>query len=214
MPEESVAEFAKREGISPRRVRALIARGAIPARRVGGQWLVNQASAHRPASSRPLAERMRLNLLAVLSGDEPQGLSAPERLRLRRYFNELVHSQEPDRILGAWVPQRSPLRLRVAPSDLGDLASDSRLVKTGFSDPRAEIAAAEQLEARVADEDAAAVQREYLLRPSDQPNVFLHLSNQRPPSPLPLGLLLVDLAQHDGVRERCRVAELLRKDAT
>lgn len=36
MPEESVAEFAKREEVSPRRVRALIEQGAIPARQVVG----------------------------------------------------------------------------------------------------------------------------------------------------------------------------------
>lgn len=211
MPEESVAEFAKREGVSPRRVRALIEQGTIPARRVGRQWLIDQSSEHRPAVSRPLADRMRANLLAILSGDAPQGLSASERARLRRYRNELMHSPDPDRILRAWVREQAPLKLRVAASDLADLAADERIVKSGFSDPRAEIAAAGQLEARVAKDDAAAIRREYLLRPSESPNVLLHLADEKPPSPLPLGLLLVDLAQHDGVRERSRVAELLRK---
>lgn len=211
MPEESVAEFAKREGVSPRRVRALIEQGAIPARRVGRQWLIDQSSAHRPALSRPLADRMRANLLAILSGDAPEGLSASERARLRRYRNELMRSPDPDRILGAWIREQAPLKLQVAPSDLADLAADERIVKSGFSDPRAEIAAAGQLEARIAKDDAAAIRREYLLRPSERPNVLLHLADEKPPSPLPLGLLLVDLAHHDGVRERSRVAELLRK---
>lgn len=211
MPEESVADFAKREGISPRRVRALIEQGSIPARQVGRLWLVDQASAHRPAASRPLADRMRANLLAVLSGDATDGLSASERARLRRYLSELAHSPHPDRILSAWVPDSAPLRLQVAPSDLDDLSEDDRLVKSGFSDPRAEIAGAGQLEARVAKAEVDAIRREYLLRPSQQPNVFLHVSDEKPPSPLPLGLLLVDLAHHEGVRERSRVAELFHE---
>ncbi|WP_208544576.1 helix-turn-helix domain-containing protein [Rathayibacter sp. VKM Ac-2759] len=210
MPEESVSDFAEREGVSPRRVRALIERGILPARRVGGQWLIDQAHAHRPAPSRPLSERMQAGLLALLSGDQPQGLSASEHARLRGYRNTLVHSSEPDRILAAWVREKAVLKLRVAPSDLTDLADDRRLVRSGFSDPRAEIAAAGELEARVAQADIDPLRREYLLRPSDQPNVRLHLMDHVPPSPLPLGLLLVDLARHDGVRERSRIAELLR----
>ncbi|WP_157603037.1 helix-turn-helix domain-containing protein [Rathayibacter sp. Leaf299] len=211
MAEESVSEFAEREKVSPRRVRALIERGRLPARQVGGQWLIDQASAHRPAPSRPLSARMRAGLLAVLSGEQPGVLSASENARLRGYRNALLHSPEPDRILGAWVHERSALKLQVAPSDLADLSKDQRLVKTGFSDPRAEIAAAGQLEARVAEADVDALRREYLLRPSDRPNVLLHITDEKPPSPLPLGLLLVDLARHEGVRERSRVAELLRK---
>lgn len=211
MPEESVVEYAQREGISPRRVRALIAQGSLPARQVGRNWLVDQASAHRPAASRPLADRMRKNLLAVLSGEASEGLSASERLRLRRYRSDLVQSPDPDRILAAWVRAAAPQRLQVAARDLPDLAADDRIVKTGFSDPRAEIAAAGQLEARVARADIGALRREYLLRPAEQPNVLLHVSDEKPPSPLPLGLLLVDLAGHDGVRERSRVVELLRE---
>ncbi|GAA0994092.1 hypothetical protein GCM10009563_10690 [Subtercola frigoramans] len=102
------------------------------------------------------------------------------------------------------------LKLAVAPSDLDDLGQDARIVKSGFSDPRAQIAAAGQLEVRVAAANLASLRRDYLLRPSDRPNVFVHLTDERSPSPLPLGLLLVDLANHDGVRERSRVAELLR----
>ncbi|WP_123340563.1 MULTISPECIES: helix-turn-helix domain-containing protein [unclassified Curtobacterium] len=210
MDEESVAEFAVRAGLSPRRVRALIEGGSIRARQVGGQWLVDQSSEHRPAASRPLGARMRSHLLASLSGQPIDGLSAPERVRLRRYRDELVRSAEPDRMLGAWIRPVPALRLRVADADLEDLAADGRLVKSGFSDPRSEIAAAGQLEARVAASDADALRRDYLLRPSDQPNVLLHVSEQRPPSPVPLGLLLVDLAVHDGIRERSRVAALLQ----
>lgn len=77
MPEESVAEFAKRAGVSPRRVRALIEQGAIPARQVGRQWLIDQSCAHRPAASRPLADRMRANLLAILSETPLKGFRHP-----------------------------------------------------------------------------------------------------------------------------------------
>jgi len=209
--EETVSEFAEREKVSPRRVRALLEQGRLPARKVGGQWLIDQASAHRPAPSRPLGARMQAGLLAILSGEQPEALSRAESARLRAYRNALLHSPEPDRILGAWVRERAALKLQVAPSDVADLSEDQRLVKSGFSDPRAEIAAAGQLEARVAEADVDALRREYLLRPSDRPNVLLHITDEKPSSPLPLGLLLVDLAQHDGVRERSRVAELLRK---
>ncbi len=211
MPEDSVADFARREGISPRRVRALIRAGKLPARRVGRQWLVDQVSVHRPSPSRPLGERMRASVIAALSGYSIDERSASERFRLRRYIEELRHSENPDLILGAWIPETAAVALAVAPSDLEDLARDTRLVKTGFSDPRAHIAASGQLEGRVAEADIGALRREYLLRSSDRPNVFLHLTTKRPSAPLPLGVLLVDLAHHAGVRERSRVAELLRE---
>ncbi|QQD76799.1 helix-turn-helix domain-containing protein [Curtobacterium sp. YC1] len=210
MAEESVADFAVRAGLSPRRVRALIASGALRARRVGGHWLIDQSSDHRPAPSRALGTRMQAGLLAALSGQPSEQLSASERVRLRRYRDELLRSDEPDRLLKAWTRPTPPVRLRAADADLDDLARDDRVVTTGFSDPRAEMAAAGQLEARVAAVDAEALCREFLLRPSDQPNVLLHYSAEKPSSPLPLGLLLVDLAGHDGARERARVADLLR----
>ncbi|MBM7471196.1 hypothetical protein [Subtercola frigoramans] len=153
---------------------------------------------------------MRTFLVGALSGQELIDASASDRSRLRGYYKQLRESDHPDRLLAGWVPQRPVLKLAVAPSDLDDLGQDARIVKSGFSDPRAQIAAAGQLEVRVAAANLASLRRDYLLRPSDRPNVFVHLTDERSPSPLPLGLLLVDLANHDGVRERSRVAELLR----
>ncbi|WP_146078059.1 hypothetical protein [Subtercola sp. Z020] len=154
---------------------------------------------------------MGIGLIAALSGQSVPGMSAPQRRRLRIYLSELRGATDPDRVLSAWIPQRPPLQLSVAPSDLDDLGRDARITRTGFSDPRARVAAAGQLEVRVAEADLNDLQREYLLRPSDRPNVFVHVDDRASSAPVPLGLLLVDLAHHPGVRERSRVADLLKE---
>jgi len=208
MPEQTAAEYAERYGLSVRRVQAAAASGALPARQVAGRWMIDLAHEHRPVARRALSPRMRAALLARLNGNEAP-LAPSERVRLNRHITELCEAEQAPDLLRAWLRDAPPLRLDALPQDVADLADDERISPTGFSDPRAGIAAAGQLEARVADADLQAILDEYVLEPSERPTVLLHVVSERPSRPIPQADLLADLAQHGGSRERSQVARLV-----
>lgn len=88
MNDATVADAATRLGLSPARVRALIAAGDLPARKLGGRWVldstdIDAADAKVRVSGRPWSPRMAWGFIALAEGREPIGLSAPERSRLR-----------------------------------------------------------------------------------------------------------------------------------
>jgi hypothetical protein len=208
MPEQSVADYAAKNGLSVRRVQAQAASGALPARRVAGRWLIDESLEHRAVARRPLGVRMQKALSARLDGLD-DGLTPTERLRLARHLDELRSDADPADLIWAWFRPRRPLRLDGLPSDVADLPADGRVVPSGFSDPRAGIAAAGMLEAHVGAHDLDAVLDDFILEPSDRPTVLLHVDDVRPSDPVPLAVLLVDLAQSPGPRERAQVGRLV-----
>jgi hypothetical protein len=214
MVEISTAEYAARHGVSQRRVQAAAVAGSIPARRVGGRWLLDDSTDHDTRPGRPLSQRTVRAVECRLSGrpDWADGLSRSERSRLRQRLGELRADPVPWRRIAEWTraERRAPLAYSAAADDLEDLRSDPRLVAGGVSDPRAGISDAGFLEAHVSDSDLAALEREYLLvRSDDAPNVELHVHPERPADPLPLGTLIFDLARHRGPRERSAATALI-----
>lgn len=88
MTDITVANAAARLGLSPARVRALIAAGDLPARKLGGRWVldpvdIDAADAKVRVSGRPWSPRMAWGLIALAERRKPIDLSAPERSRLR-----------------------------------------------------------------------------------------------------------------------------------
>lgn len=65
------------------------------------------------------------------------------------------------------------------------------------------------LEAHVAESDLEAVLDDFVLEPSDRPTVLIHVDAVRPRRPVPLDVLLSDLAQSPGPRERAQVGRLV-----
>lgn len=214
MAEITTAEYAARHGVSRRRVQAAAAAGTLTARRVGAQWLVDDATPHRGRPGRPLSRRSVRAVECRLSGspDWANGLSRSERGRIQERIAELRADPMPWQRIVNWTrtEYREPSGYQLAAADLEDLRADSRLVRAGVSDPRSGISDAGFLEAHVAEDDLATVQREYLLVATDsRPNVLLHISAERPSDPLPLGTLIIELAHHDGARERAAARSLL-----
>ena len=208
MPEQSVADYAAKNGLSVRRVQAQAASGALPARRVAGRWLIDESLEHRAVARRPLGARMQKALSARLE-DLDDGLTPTEKVRLVRHLDDLRSADDPADLIWAWFRPRQPLRLDGLASDVADLPGDARIVPSGFSDPRAGIAAAGMLEAHVGTDDLDAVLDDFILEPSDRPTVLLHVDDARPVHPVPLAVLLVDLAQSPGPRERAQVGRLV-----
>jgi hypothetical protein len=106
--------------------------------------------------------------------------------------------------------QHRLVKVAANPADLAEIAGDPRLVPSGISDERSGLSAARELEGYVASDAMPGFLRDNVLIDSDAPNVRLHVVNKLPERPLPLGLLLADLADWNGPREDARVVELLR----
>jgi hypothetical protein len=166
--EVGVHDAAERLGVSQQRVRQLLESGQLVGRKVAGVWLLDESELRRKrAVSRPLSERIAWGLIDVLS-DQGYGFShelAPhERYRLREKVDRLRSSDDPVSLLGSWLSRRAQrLELSCAGNDLGDLAHDARVVRSGISDERSGMSAAAELELYVLPADLEEVTAEYLL---------------------------------------------------
>ncbi len=96
----NVQEAARALGVSPRRVRALIAAGRIPAVRAGREWRVHELEPTR--SRRPLSPRSRDILAHALHFRSLRGLTGQDRARTAARIRELRASQHPGRLLVDW----------------------------------------------------------------------------------------------------------------
>jgi len=209
--EVSVAVAAERLGVSSRRIRERIAQGDLVARRVGRAWLLDEAQLGRSERvARPMSPRVAWAFLDLLDGGAGEGVSQPEQSRLRRKREQLSDGDAPT-LLRSWLRNRtSVLRYAAAAADLPALLEDERLVPSGVSDARSGLAAAGVVEGYIAADDLDDLVAEYLLSDKGRPNVILHVLVDRSlPDPLPLPVLLADLADHDGPRESAAVERLL-----
>jgi excisionase family DNA binding protein len=211
--EVSVAEAAERLGVSSRRVRERIARGDLVARRVGRAWLLDETQLGRsPRVARPMSPRVAWAFLDLLAGGSGEGVSQPEQSRLHRKLERLREGDAAS-LLRSWLPKRAPVRrFAVAAADLSALTEDPRVVRSGVSDPRSGLAAAGTVEGYVDGDVVEDLVAEYLLSAEGRPNVILHvLTGRSLPDPVPLPLLVADLADHDGPRESAAVERLMKE---
>lgn len=204
--EIGVVDLAKRLGVSERRARALVASGRLPGRRVSGRWLVEETAipASRPRS-RPMSARVAWELIWLLSDGLLGTLTQPELSRLRAKRRTLLADPDPASLLRSWLPRRAQLaRFAIVPGDVDGLLADPRIVPSGISDDRADLSAGGDAEGYVHVDDLAGVASDHLLSKTGRPNVWLHLSDRRLPSPAPLGAVIADLADHDTPPRRPR----------
>ena len=208
----AVSEFADAQGISPRRVLQLIEQGRVAARRSGGLWLIDSREmSRRSFIRRPMSHKMAWAFIGLLSGgDMDPGLDPAETARLRTRLREVDEHQEPARLLSSWLHSRSPVvKFAISRDDGPRLAGDARFVPSGISDPRAQLSSSGEFEGYVKGDDLADLTRDFLLAPSSQPNVLLHVVDRSIASPVPLGLVIADLADRNSPREDAQVARLL-----
>src|SRR5215207_5866753 len=128
-------------GVSPQRVRAMIAAGNIPAERVGRAWVISEAEIARPrrrSAGRPMSARMANAFLRVAADEQP-AVAGSELTRLLRRLRQLAdesHSPDgdPADLLRAWMSERANrLALSVHPSDVGEILRDDRIQLSGVS---------------------------------------------------------------------------------
>ncbi|MFE4951639.1 hypothetical protein ACFQ9V_16195 [Leifsonia sp. NPDC056665] len=207
----SVSEFAEARGVSRQRALALINSGHVKAKRIGHSWAIDQLEINqRPAISRPLSPKMARLLIAALSGEQVE-LDAQERHFLGRYVKRLRSDPSPLGLLHSWLRSRQIRMVDMAanPADIAEISSDRRVVASGISDARAGLSAAREFEGYVAAPALGGFLRDNLLLESDAPNVRVHVVEQLPLAPIPLGFVLADLIDWNRPREDGRARELL-----
>lgn len=227
----SVAEAARRLGVSVPRIHQRIADGSLSAERIGSQWVVDELSllrvAERSTSGRPLSARSAWALIATAEGDREAlaELAAAERARAGTRLEKLL-------ALAAVAPQReadvrriaSELRSllgkrasrelrKAAAADLADVRQDLRW-QSLVSSAASGIAMLD-VDGYVAASDLKSLTDDFLLMPAGRDaNVAIHvLPEGQKAYPQSRLLLAADLADRRGPREEARAAELLHEVA-
>lgn len=172
--EIDVAGWARAHGVSERRARQLAATGKLPARKLGGRWLVADTGSMRRAAraGRPLSERSVWAIADILDGVPPQGLSRSELARA-----ETRAAQAADLAPGDLAARADVHELRAHPGIIESLASDERVVIGGpraASAHGADLIALSGLALYALRSDIPALVRDYALAPGQgDANVIL-----------------------------------------
>lgn len=207
----SVPQAAALLGVSPQRVRALISAGSLPARRIGGRWLVDGVAVERRARGerlphRPMSQRNAWALLALAAGERPTGVDPASASRLRRRLAENGLA----RIAPSLVRRGRRLELRAHPGEVRRLLEDAALVRTGAAaaaDVGLGLIAPDAAEGYVRATELSEFIARHALRDSTDPNVVLHVvDGPWPFAPgvrtAPLSVVVVDMLDDQDPRTR------------
>ncbi len=128
----STAETAAHLRVSPRRVRAMITGGQLPAHRLLGRWAVPAKAVidhrQRPAG-RPMSETTAWTLLRHLA-DPATGKPLPSSMKRR--MRALFDAADPTTKLTAWASRRgNPMHAWAPLAALSALARDERVIVSG-----------------------------------------------------------------------------------
>lgn len=217
------SEAAIKLKISERRLRALIDDGRIPAIRVSGRWVIDTAdlAQHRfpRLPGRPLSQRSAWQLARFASGAVTRvagndGPSPIERHRLKLRLQRLHDSSDPLSLVSSLLARRAErVELSAAHSDITQLAQDPRLRLSGVSHSAAGLLSNSEVEGYVECRDYRALVKDWLLisaAPGRRSNVLLHVADDVPED-LPLMLVVADLAERPGLRERAAALEIISR---
>ena len=126
-----VSEAARRLGVTPRRVRQMIADRKLPARRVGRVWAISERdlrSVSRRPAHRPWKPASAWAVLAAAEGTVPPSLSAYERHRARQRLKEGLPN------IVTLLAERAHRRtFYVHPSDVDRILNTAGVVRTAAS---------------------------------------------------------------------------------
>jgi excisionase family DNA binding protein len=219
----SVPELAKRLSVNESRARLLVRSGRIPAQRVGGRWIIDEAdAANYPVgvpAGRPLSERSAWQLL-LYSCKQPVPnandlvLSPVERHRVNLRWERILESQDPLMLVRSLLARRAErAEFSSSPEDLAELRRDPRLRLSGVSHPDSGLLSNSELEGYVSRKNFGALVKDWFLvkaAAGQRPNVVLHVADEVPDE-LPLLLVAADLAERPGVREHNAALDLIRR---
>ena len=220
----SVADAAIELGVSATRVRALIAAGALAARKVSGVYVIDDqvldelAQRERVAHVRAFSPRLAWASAALADGTRPSWLRHDELSRLRSRMDRV------DQSVGAWQARlaaraTASARYRIGEALLEPALADERTVRSGESstglttDP---FVATTQSIWVCGRDDLASVRQHYGLLPSDTGNLTVRTVEVAGLSSLGTGdgnafrlIVAADLLESGDARSRYAGTELL-----
>ena len=216
----SVAAAAAELGVSPRRVRQMLAGGALAGQRVGGVWVVDEPAVRvaervrRPAH-RPWTAAAAWAVLALACGEEPAGSPAARSRARERYARGVPELLDQLR-------ERAAFRWFYAhPAAVPRITERDGVVRTAASaapDHDLALGGGGPLDAYVRAGELAALLEEVPMEEGADPhNVRLRTVPDAcwPFTPgaaaAPLPIVAVDLAESPNARERRLGAELLAR---
>lgn len=213
-----VAEAASELGVSPRRVRQMLADGVLAGEQVGRAWVIEPGQLHRVALRRPPVGRpwspiSAWSVLALAEGDEPD-LSPVERSRARKRL-----AQGLECVAGRLAARSDPRWFYAHPGVLDRLREAPEVVRAGVSalaEQGVGLVVEDGFEGYVrADELDGIVERFGLDGRAARPNVLLRVIEEaawpfrRGQRAAGRAVVAVDLLESDDPRARRAGAELL-----
>lgn len=232
MNEIASASLASRMNVSERRVRQLASEGRLPARKVGGSWLIDSSAPQAPHKSRPMAPHIAWAALDMLAppGEHERwrphsyrprpslidGIAISDASRLIKRIEHWMHDLNGANAsrLRDWVRSRARrVPLAAGSADISAVRADNRLVLSGASDPRSGVSSAGYVCGYLKPEDLADFRDDYLLAAEPHnPNVVAYVSDHDfgPEPQVPLGVVIADLLDGDA-RERGEAFRLLKE---
>lgn len=125
-----VNQYAEAARVSPRRIRALIASGALNAKKVGRSWEIS-GGPQRPLGRRPLSPISQDALADALHSRSLSGITGQTRARTAARIRALRESDDPASLLADWWGGKKPRVLNGGTSlVLHALRGDNDLVRT------------------------------------------------------------------------------------
>lgn len=218
MSYESVPRAAEELGLSPRRVRQMLADGQLDGHRIGRNWVIDSRGIERVRRRRePVGRRWKAasawSLLALANGEHPD-LEPVARSRAKQRLAEYGLEGLVNR-LGVRAKHR---RFYGHPAVLGRLSREQVVVRSGVSaaaDYGADIVASNEFEGYVRAHDLEPLVARYALdEDGEQPNVLLHVVDDSawpflPPAMLaPASVVALDLLEAPDERSRRAGREL------
>lgn len=216
----SARDVARRLRVNEARVRALIARGALPARKLANRWLVPRQALQRSdiaarIAGRPFNPENAWGLLFLASGRRADWLSPVERSRLKRRL------RAPRFPLASRFRRRANLNhLRGDERALRKIVADDRFVRSGVSAAEhmdADLIAPGVVEGYLPKERLAKLSYEHALRavPESSANLIVRAVNGLWPFKservAPEAVVAVDLIESGDQRSRRAGSELLKR---
>lgn len=205
---KSIQEYSEQAGVSPRAVRFQVAEGRIPARKVGGQWMIeNDRRPRRRGAGRRLSSASFDQLAAFLDG-EGSMLSSDQRRRAKERAQRILERGMPEVRRDAERPDISVERYRASEEDFDELRSRDDLVLTGISHPDAEVYG-RVVDAYVSSDIRDQIVLFHMLEEADAGSANVVLRVQDSPPAVRRLHVVADLLDDRNPRSRAEAARLL-----
>lgn len=217
----SPADAARRLGVTPRRVYALVSENRLHAERIGGRLLIDREDVDARAAGawavgRPFSPRRAWAMILLAAGETPPGVDASTRSKLHR----LLRERDLWSMRARFADRAERRQFRAHSSDLSRIEKESGVVQSGARHAAAAglglVASDAAVELYLDRKTAESLVKRYRLVPSARPNVLLRVVPDEvrrwlTDSIAPLPAVALDLAEDRDPRSQQVAREVLSR---